>query len=297
MPNIYATPIELKSRIPDSLRQSNVDYDSLFLRLANAISRHFDRLECQRRFYPEYGTRYFNGYGDRELWIDDLLELGTMSYSDDDGVNYTAYTSNDYYLTRAGDYNHPGSYTLAIANVSSAAAISYFPAGQRSIKFADCFWGCADDRTAAFEDSQDEVENNPLAADGTSITVNDADGADLWGLTPRFQAGQVLRIESELLEVTAVNPAANTLAVIRGRNGSSAAAHNQNTTIKIWRAPEPVQQALAIQVIRQMERGFQGYGDARSTPDLGSMMFIKAIDPEARALLAPYKRQRAGVMP
>jgi len=47
-------------------------------------------------------------------------------------------------------------------------------------------------------------------------------------------------------------------------------------------------QACIIQCLRQMERGFQGYQDARSTPDVGQMFWFKSLDPEARAKLEHY---------
>ncbi len=53
--------------------------------------------------------------------------------------------------------------------------------------------------------------------------------------------------------------------------------------------PEPVKAAAVIQVLRHVERGFQGFGDARANPDVGQMFFFKQIDPEAAAKLAPYR--------
>src|SRR3972149_4378910 len=45
--------------------------------------------------------------------------------------------------------------------------------------------------------STDSVQDNPLAAGATLVTVSDADGLDQLGFSPRFQAGQLLRCESE----------------------------------------------------------------------------------------------------
>jgi len=57
----------------------------------------------------------------------------------------------------------------------------------------------------------------------------------------------------------------------------------------VWRPPEAVRRATVIQAARQMERGFQGFGDARAQPEVGQLFFLKQIDPEAQALLAPYR--------
>lgn len=285
--NLYATPTEIKAAMPDGIRSTTTSYDTLIFRLADVISRYFDRY-CRRVFYPRVGTFYFNGDGSDKLWIPDLISLTSLSYSSDDGLSYTTLTeSGNFIQTKAGDYNDPRAADCLVLDANGD--LSGWPIGQRSIK-AIGVWAYADDKSVAWEDSLDTVENNPLTAAGTSITVNDADGVDLWGITPRFQAGHVLRIGTELLEViTVVAASTNTLAVLRGRNGSTAAIAAQNTQIDIWRPPFPVKQAAIIQAIRQMERGFQGFGDARATPDLGQLLFIKALDPEAQALLSPYR--------
>ncbi len=242
---------------------------------------------CRRVFYPYEDTRYFNGNGKSELWIPDLLSVTTVSYSEDDGDTYTALTSSDYYATVGGNYNSKQSYTQLIVNINSDT-ISAWTTGQRSIKI-EGVWAYADDRDDAWENSQDTVEDNPLSDSATSVTVNDVDGADLWGISPRMQVGQILQIENEMLELAAVDMEQNKITVIRGRNGSTAAQHVQNTVISIWRPPEPVKQACIIQSIRSFERGAQGFSDTRANPEIGQMMWLKRLDPEVETLLVNYK--------
>lgn len=285
MPNLYATPAELKLVMPDAIRSTTSAYDVLLLRLADRISRFIDN-HCRRTFYPRVAVRYFDGQGKRELAVPDLLEITTVSYSEDDGATYADLGVADYYATVEGDWNAVKSWTRLVINVNSSA-LSAWPSGQRSVRVAGV-WGYADDREAAWEDSQDTVENNPLSAASTAISVNDADGADLWGVTPRFSAGQLLRIGSEICELTAADAGTNALTVVRGCNGSTAAEHPQNTPISIWRPPEPVKQSAIIQAVRQLERGLQGFGEARANPDVGQMFWIKSLDPEARMLLQMY---------
>lgn len=283
MPNLYVTPTEIKAAAPDAIQTSTTKYDSLLLRLANRISRFIDG-RCHREFFPRQATRYFDGQGKKELKVKDLLSITTIYYSLDDGETYTALAAADYYATVEGDYNSTKSYTELIVSALSDT-LSVWPTGQRSVKI-EGVWGYADDRDAAFEDSTDDVEDNPLSDSATSITVNDFDGADLWGVAPRFQPGQIARIESELVEITAA--ANDILTVVRARNGSTAAAHVQDTNIELWRPPEPVKQAAIITAVRQMERGFQGFGEARANVDTGQMFWVKSLDPEAKELLQDY---------
>jgi hypothetical protein len=107
-------------------------------------------------------------------------------------------------------------------------------------------WGYHPDYSNAF-DSVDTVQDNPLTAAATSITVSDADGADLWGFTPRFSPGNLIKIEDELIDVTAVNTTTNVLTVRRGRNGTTAAAHAQDTAISVYQVDERIQRAVTRQ--------------------------------------------------
>lgn len=101
-------------------------------------------------------------------------------------------------------------------------------------------WGWHDDWPNAFRASGDTVQNNPLSSSATTITVADADGADNTAETPRFQAGHLLKIESEYLRVLAVNTVTNVLTVQRGVAGTTAAEHAQTTPISTFQPPEDV---------------------------------------------------------
>ncbi|NOG51994.1 MAG: hypothetical protein HND48_23070 [Chloroflexi bacterium] len=59
------------------------------------------------------------------------------------------------------------------------------------------------------------------AADSADVTItlDDVDGADAWGDTPRVRIGHLIRIGDELLRVTAI--AGDMLTVRRGENGTA----------------------------------------------------------------------------
>ena len=172
-----------------------------------------------------------------------------------------------------------------------SATLAGWTAGERSIKVVGV-QGYVDERDQAWESSGDTTEDNPLTAGATSVTVNDVDALDAYGAPARFAAGQLLRIGSEYVETTlAIDTSANTLGLVRGRNGTTAAQHAQNTAIDIWRTPEPIRRACVIQVNRHMERGFQGFGDSRATPETGTVSYARQWDPEALALMASYRQR------
>ena len=63
----------------------------------------------------------------------------------------------------------------------------------------------------------------------SATTLNVSDGT-------LFSIGQLIRIESEYLAITAIST--NALTVVRAIRGSTAASHVQTTAIDIWK-PEP----------------------------------------------------------
>ena len=88
-------------------------------------------------------------------------------------------------------------------------------------------------------DSSDEVKDNldGAIADGTATTFNvDDNESSPSAAVGFFRVGDLIRVEDEIMEVTAV--AANTgdeaqLTVIRGVHGSNAVSHADNLEIRL----------------------------------------------------------------
>jgi hypothetical protein len=291
MPNLYATPTEIKEAIPKGIASTTTDYDGILLGLADRVSRAIDHY-TRRHFFPRLETRYFDGSWKELQWIDDLFSITSVNMSEDGGATYTAIASSDYIACLAGSPNVVGSYDSIRLDVNGAYSEWYD--GQRSVKIVG-LWAHCDDRDDIFQDSLDTVEDNPLASDGTTIHANDVDGADAWGFTPRFQVGQLLKFGSgpEFAEVSAVATATtdNYLTVVRNRNGSTAVSTLQNTGLYVFKPPAPIKQATIIQAVRLFQRGLQGFEDARANPELGQTVYTKAFDPDVKLLLEPYVKR------
>ena len=97
------------------------------------------------------------------------------------------------------------------------------------------YWGYHSRYQDAFEDSLDSVQNNPLTANVTTLSIIDAGGVAGDGSERRFQTGQMLRIEDEFIYVAGVNYLTNILTVKRGYNGTTKVQHEQGTVIEIFR--------------------------------------------------------------
>jgi hypothetical protein len=144
------------------------------------------------------------------------------------------------------------------------------------------FWGYNPDWANAW-DSVDTVQDNPLTAAATSLTVADVDGADGWGFTPAISRGSLLRIEDEYLEVTATDTVTNVATVIRGVNGTTAAAHVQTTAVEVYRVHEPVRRAVARQAAFMYAR--QGAYESQSITDIGVISFPSDLLGEFRTIM------------
>lgn len=94
-------------------------------------------------------------------------------------------------------------------------------------------WGTHDDWSQAWRSSGDALSAACDAA-ATQLSVSDVSGADAYQQTPRFQVGQLIRLGDEYLRVVAICADTQRLSVLRGQQGTSAAAHDAATSIDIY---------------------------------------------------------------
>ena len=197
--------------------------DDLLARLG-AASRLIESL-TQRRYCPRLDTRNIplERAGQGEIILpDDLLELRSLSAG---GV---ALNRSQIRLL-PDDRNLPAG-VLRLAD----AALLYSGDGAEPSISVEGIWGWHDRWTEAWRDSGDTVRDAALDAAAGAITVGDADGSDPDGRGPRFQVGQLLRIDDEYLRVTAIDSASNRLKVLRGAQGSAAKSHRRGAVIETY---------------------------------------------------------------
>ena len=96
-------------------------------------------------------------------------------------------------------------------------------------------WGWHSDYDNAWISSGDTVKDAAgISASETTITVTDVDGAGGLGFTPRFSAGNLIKIESEYCSIVSTNTTTQTMVVVRGVRGSTAASHALGTAISVF---------------------------------------------------------------
>lgn len=125
-----------------------------------------------------------------------------------------------------------------------------------------------------------------IDASTTSLTVADADGTDEYGLTPRFSVGSILRIDSELMDVTAVDTGTNTLTVRRAVLGTTAAAHDNAAAVEVYRVDEDIRQAVTRQVGLQYAR--RGAYDVLTTDGVTTTQFPSDVLATFRNILMEF---------
>jgi hypothetical protein len=167
------------------------------------------------------------------LLIDDLLELESLTNGDGSSIDLED-------VVGLPETTHDG--PLSRLRLTGGQQFIWADTPLRAVPVTG-IWGWHDRWTQAWRDSRDTIQDNPLNSAAMTITVSDAAGADAYSQSPRFQAGQLLRIEDEYLRVLVVNATTNVLTVLRGVNGTSAAAHAQGTTIEVF------QPALEVEML------------------------------------------------
>jgi hypothetical protein len=147
-------------------------------------------------------------------------------------------------------------------------------------------WGYHTRYTDAWQIEDSVQDAGGINATVTTVTVTDADGTNWRGATPRFSAGQMIRINEEWLRVVNANTTANTLTVQRGINGSTAAAHALSDDIYVWYPVDDVRQGVA----RQAALMYKRRGAFESTNQFGvGTGFVADLTADLLGILQEYR--------
>lgn len=296
--NVYATAAEVKRMLGSGVEPGKEARDEdVFLQFCIDASRMFDTwvtngVQPKRRFYPKVATKTFDhpGGSPTELGLrDDLLELTTLTTKN----GATSIPTGDVVLTSpTGNANQSPFARLKLKENGSVTTYTFNGTvlGANSVTG---IWGFHDDWSEAWQDSGDSVQDDPLSAGVTTITVTDADGNDINGLPFRFKRQQLIRIESEYLWITDIDRTGNTLTVRRAMNGSTAAEHVQTTQIDVFIPMNDVRYAMqALVTFLYQRKESIGTTEDRpmSTMD-GRLILPSTLPEEVRGILKGYRKE------
>lgn len=238
------------------------------IRLLDAIQAATGQIErlSSRHFTPRVATRAHTITYPTELLLDDdLLELSAASLNDGSSIPLS------------GILRLPGEGPAGVLRLYNGHIFTWIDTPLLAVSVTGV-WGWHDDWANAWRDSGDVVAST-LDASSTTVVVSQADGSDSAGESPRFQAGQLLKIEEEYLRVLAVTideMGADDLTVQRGVNGTTAAIHALNTPIATYQ-PAPDVESLVLRWAAWLYRE----PDGRVTGDV-PFELMRALEPLRR---------------
>lgn len=272
--NAYATLAEFDQWKRNSA--TDTDEDAVIEDVLEAASRYIDA-GTARTFYPRIQSRFYdipsNGY--RELQLDDdLLEIITLTNGDD-----VAVSSSDYNLIGKNQTPH---YAIKL-KASSSVFWNYDGSGNWEFVIdVLAIWGYHDQYAARAWPSGGTIEDASFSASDTTLAVQEDEGAN-------FLAGQLIKADNEIMRVT--NISTDDLTVVRGENGSTAAAHDDDTDIYIWQPIHDIQTACLQIANSYFSRRFGENETTDSVITVGGVVITPRDIPGAAAsTIRRYKR-------
>lgn len=236
---MYSTVRDVRDEVGVQSAANTTDDAKMYEAIQQASAR-LDAETGHVGFWPQIATRYMDATGNhvndngRVLHLPHgwaLLSITSLS----DGGGTARVEGTDYNADPRG--RTP---VLKLRTLSTSALLwNYYSSDAQDAISITGNWGWHSDYTNAWVSTGDTVRNDPLSDSATSLTVSDASAADAYGRRPRFSPGQLLKVESEYLAVRAVDTNTNTVTVLRGVQGSTAASHAQDTAISVYEV-EPV---------------------------------------------------------
>jgi hypothetical protein len=257
----YADLAMIKARVG----VTDTTQDANLLAALEASSRAIDRY-CRRHFSVRNETRYFDGDGSAELWIDDLLSITTLKADADyDSVFEDVLVAADY---RAWPYQ--GYPRLRLDIDRRAGAYSSWPNRGGSVEIAG-LWGYGDGESAT-----------PYHASGLTVTVTTTTSQAVTASGSGFSAGQTILVGTEQMYLLAVTTTA--LTAMRGVNGTTAAIQAA-VAASIYDYPAEVREACIIDAARLWKRKDSAYNTVLASPEMGMMNVTSGLDADVRRLL------------
>lgn len=269
--NLYATVTEAK--VFFGIPSTDTTEDEYIGSVLEQASRSLDDL-TGRFFYPNVDTLYFDTpVGDSlNLWYDDLLEPITITNG-----SYGALSSSDY---TGVPYNHTPYIDVKLKpntgvfwesdtdNITTRAVSILGFWGYRS-RYARDGWHTKT-TLSADEDS-----------DTLALSVTDDTG---------FVAGDIIRIDNEIMLVASASGAGVLNITERGWNGSTAAAHSSGAAVKRWYTEPAIVRATLIQAQRLYRRKDSPFGVVGSPNAGGELRLLQRMDADVEALIRPFVR-------
>lgn len=225
-----ATLYQLRRRL--GLDATDTGDDDRLLAALQAASAEIEHA-ANRRFTPHRATLKHSitpRYPTELLLSDDLLDLDALTNGNGQPIDL-----NDIQLIPDTGLDGP----VSLLRLENGAAFVWEESPLFAVTVSG-LWGWHDRWSRAWEYSRQSLQV-ALNATDELLSVNDAAALNTATHSPRFQVGQLIRLEAEYLRVLGVDALNDTLTVQRGVNGTSASPHPSNTPLEIFQPPLDVE--------------------------------------------------------
>lgn len=284
MPNAYANLADLKGALVGNVTITT--HDPRLREMLEAISRVVDEY-IGRHMYSYTATRYFSGNGLNVLTLPwDLIAITTLKEDTTADATYdNTWATTDYILSAGlGNYDVDPTGRAYLENTRpywtievdrrSTGSESRFAQHQRRFELVGKF-GFAESKLRAVS----LVNDADVTVTDLTLTVDNGD---------EFSIGQTILIDSEQMYITNIDTSTELLTVERAVNGTTAAAHANNSVTDIIEYPTPVREAVLLEAGLLFET--RGYRRQLGNFDTGIITpFGRTFSAETKTKLDPFK--------
>jgi hypothetical protein len=274
MGHTYSNLAGFKRYLADNATDIGTTADADMVATLESVSRSIDEF-CRRTgpahpmsgFGPRLGTNRYDGNGRTCLELDDDLLATTGSIV----VRFvTAATTGVSPVVETDFYYEPYDRTpYRAVELHGYGSLTFFPGGKRTIDWPGK-WGYQDVRVTSSATVAEVLDTTETGVDVSDGTV--------------FSPGHTFLVDAEQMYVRSI--ATNTLTVVRGVNGTTAATHASGASIDVYQYPADIVDACNVVAQRRRKQR-----DAGATMSLaidaggaGGMPIVANRDTE-RALL------------
>lgn len=242
----YATLAQLRAEL--DTRDTDTSTDEEMIRALAYCTDRIDRAIESYTFFPMLDTLLCDStyFTDEHTMRLDKPVLEVTSLTGFDGEAKTQWNKQPSTLSAADYRLDPLNNTPALRIVWLALYDAYLDGAVFSNRtqyvYINGVVGYHSNYGTAWVSSTDTLQAN-INATSTTLSVNDADGADALTNSPRFSPGNLIRINSEYMAILAVNGSTNELTVKRGLYGSTAASHVATDTIDTYQVEPAINRA------------------------------------------------------
>jgi hypothetical protein len=266
--------------------QRQAGWDSSYERYRDflADASRFITSATRRWFVPLRATYLFDARGQHintyQLEVPNLDLLAIETLTNGDG---SAISASSYVLRPSNIY--PKS---MIQLKESALSWTYSSSWEDAIS-VDGIWGYHDSYFQAWVDTNEVVEVGGILAADTTLTLTDVNARDSISRI-RCQTFMLLKIDDEVLKITAIDTEANEITVLRGQLGTTAATHDADAVIYSWVVQQDISK-MCVDLVVWMERHRQDSGETIQFLD-GTVTSTNEVPSNIERSLKRYTRTR-----